>query len=214
MEQCPQCGTERVAGENFCDSCGHKYSVGVESQDQQQQQPESVQQQPEQAQDQQQQEPVQQQQPEQAQVQPESEQDPQQPEQVQQQPESAQDQDQQQQQQPEPATSGRLSMRDSDGAEILSIRFEDAPKTIGRQDVSDILTSQGKDPLQVSRKHCTIFREGDDYYIEDGTTPVQEKPSGNHTTVNGKDITGQGKVKLADNDSIVLAMLTETTFCL
>ena len=213
MEQCPQCGTERVTGENFCDSCGHKYSAGVESQDQQQQQPESVQQQPEQAQDQQQQEPVQQQQPEQVQVQPESEQDQQQPEPVQQQPESAQDQDQQQQQ-PEPATSGRLSMRDSDGAEILSIRFEDAPKTIGRQDVSDILTSQGKDPLQVSRKHCTIFREGDDYYIEDGTTPVQEKPSGNHTTVNGKDITGQGRVKLADNDSIVLAMLAETTFCL
>ena len=212
MEQCPQCGTERVTGENFCDSCGHKYSAGVESQDQQQQQPESVQQQPEQAQDQQQQEPVQQQQPEQVQVQPESEQDQQQPEPVQQQPESAQDQDQQQQS--EPATSGRLSMRDSDGAEILSIRFEDAPKTIGRQDVSDILTSQGKDPLQVSRKHCTIFREGDDYYIEDGTTPVQEKPSGNHTTVNGKDITGQGRVKLADNDSIVLAMLAETTFCL
>ena len=158
MEKCPQCGIERVAGENFCDSCGHKYAAGSESQDQQQ---------PEQVQDQQQ-----------------------------------------------PAISGRLSMRDSSGAEILSIQFDDVPKTVGRQDVSELLTSQGKDPLQISRKHCTIFKEGDDYYIEDGTTSVQEKPSGNHTTVNGKDITGQGRIKLADNDQVVLAMLADATFCL
>lgn len=148
MEQCPQCDTERVMGENFCDNCGHKYAPETE---------------------------------------------PQPPE-------------------PQPIQSGRLSILDSNGAEAISIQFDDVPKAIGRQDFSDFVTFQGKDPLQVSRKQCTIFKEGNDYYIEDGMTSVQDKPSGNHTTVNGQDITGKGKIKLADNDRIVLATLVESTF--
>ena len=92
------------------------------------------------------------------------------------------------------------------------IYFEDDPKVVGRSDVSDYLKSAGKDPLQVSRKQFTIFKESDSYYIEDGKTSVQDKSSGNHTTVNGKDITGQGKCELNDGDTIGLATVLDATF--
>ena len=97
----------------------------------------------------------------------------------------------------------------SDGQPIY---FEDNPKVVGRTDVSDYLKSVGKDPLQVSRKQFTIFKESDSYYIEDGKTSVQDKASGNHTTVNGKDITGQGKCELNDGDMIGLATVLDVTF--
>ena len=97
----------------------------------------------------------------------------------------------------------------SDGQPIY---FEDDPKVVGRSDVSDYLKSAGKDPLQVSRKQFTIFKESDSYYIEDGKTSVQDKASGNHTTVNGKDITGQGKCELNDGDTIGLATVLDVTF--
>lgn len=116
------------------------------------------------------------------------------------------------QQIPTTAQSGKLSINDANGMTAISIQFDDVPKTIGRADFSDFLVSQGKDPLQISRKQCTIFREGDNYYIEDGITSVQDKPSGNHTIVNDQDITGSGRVKLTDNDRIVLATLINATF--
>ena len=91
------------------------------------------------------------------------------------------------------------------------IYFEDDPKVVGRSDVSDCLKSIGKDPLQVSRKQFTIFKESDSYYIEDGKTSVQDNPSGNHTTVNGKDITGKGKVELNDGDIIGISTVLDVT---
>ena len=27
MEKCPQCNADRIPDENFCDSCGHKYTT-------------------------------------------------------------------------------------------------------------------------------------------------------------------------------------------
>ena len=92
------------------------------------------------------------------------------------------------------------------------IYFEDDPKVVGRSDVSAYLKSAGKDPLQVSRKQFTIFKESDSYYIEDGKTSVQDKASGNHTSVNGKDITGQGKCELNDGDTIGIATVLDATF--
>ena len=50
------------------------------------------------------------------------------------------------------------------------------------------------------------------YYIEDGITSVQEKPSANGTKVNGKDITGQGKLELENDDVIELSGIVEVTF--
>ena len=42
-------------------------------------------------------------------------------------------------------------------------------------------------------------------HIEDGNTIVQEKPSANHTYINGEDITGKGKRELTEGTVIDLA---------
>ena len=106
---------------------------------------------------------------------------------------------------------GVIWMQNTGGAEH-PIYFDSAPTVVGRQDVSEFLKSQNIDPLQISRKQCTLFKEESGYYIEDGVTSVQDKPSGNHTTVNGKDITGHGKVQLNDNDKIIFATIAEAIF--
>ena len=92
------------------------------------------------------------------------------------------------------------------------IYFEFEQKTIGRMDVSEYLKSQNIDQLQVSRKQFTFYTEDGKYYIVDGKTSVQEKPSGNHTTVNGKDITEQGPIELHTNDVIGMSTVLNITF--
>ena len=74
------------------------------------------------------------------------------------------------------------------------------------------LKSQNIDPLQVSRKQFTFYIEDGKYYIVDGTTSVQEKPSGNHTTVNGKDITEQGAIELNSGDKIGMSTVLDIIF--
>ena len=110
------------------------------------------------------------------------------------------------------SSGGAIWIPGQDNAGEQPIYFEDNPKTVGRNDVSELLKSRGNDPLQVSRKQFTISKESDTYYIEDGKTSVQDNPSGNHTTVNGKDITGKGKVELNDGDTIGLATVLDVTF--
>ena len=92
------------------------------------------------------------------------------------------------------------------------IYFEFEQKTIGRMDVSEYLKSQNIDQLQVSRKQFTFYTEDGKFYIVDGKTSVQEKPSGNHTTVNGKDITEQGPIELHTNDVIGMSTVLNITF--
>lgn len=75
-----------------------------------------------------------------------------------------------------------------------------------------MVKAQNKDPLQVSRKQCTVFRVGEEYFIEDGPTAVQEKPSGNGTTVNNANITGNGRTKLNEGDTIVFAGIANAIF--
>ena len=110
------------------------------------------------------------------------------------------------------SSGGAIWIPGQDNAGEQPIYFEDNPKTVGRTDVSELLKSRGNDPLQVSRKQFTISKESDTYYIEDGKTSVQDNPSGNHTTINGKDITGKGKVELNDGDTIGLATVLDVTF--
>ena len=110
------------------------------------------------------------------------------------------------------SSGGAIWIPGQDNAGEQPIYFEDNPKAVGRADVSELLKSRGNDPLQVSRKQFTISKESDTYYIEDGKTSVQDNPSGNHTTINGKDITGKGKVELNDGDTIGLATVLDVTF--
>ena len=92
------------------------------------------------------------------------------------------------------------------------IYFEFNQKAIGRMDLSEYLKSQNIDQLQISRKQFTFYTENEKYYIVDDTTSVQEKPSGNHTTVNGKDITGQGSIELHSNDNICMSTVVNMIF--
>ena len=70
----------------------------------------------------------------------------------------------------------------------------------------------GADPLEISRQHLTIYSESNKCYIVDGTTSVQEKPSSNHTKVNGKDITDQGAIELNDGDEIQFSATVKAVF--
>ena len=81
-----------------------------------------------------------------------------------------------------------------------------------RNNVKDFVKYVNKDPLQVSRDHFTYFKEGENYYIVDGNTSVQDKPSSNGTTVNGENITGKGKIVLKHGDEIGLAGVITVTF--
>jgi hypothetical protein len=58
---------------------------------------------------------------------------------------------------------------------------------------------------QISREHIRIFRENDDYYLED-------VDSMNGTRLNGYRITGKGRQSLKDGDEIELAGILTMTF--
>jgi uncharacterized Zn finger protein (UPF0148 family) len=194
MEKCPQCNADRIPGENFCDSCGHKYATEskVEAQE-----PKVEAQEPK------------------VESNKESE--------------SFDDYEKDylkrmegESSEPEVSESveetndnseprGAIWVPSSNGGE-QPIHFEFEQKTIGRMDISEYLKSQNIDPLQVSRKQFTFYIEDGKYYIVDGTTSVQEKPSGNHTTVNGKDITEQGAIELNSGDKISMSTVLDVTF--
>jgi len=110
---------------------------------------------------------------------------------------------------PAPPTGGpRLELPDNS-----IIQIDDAAKVLGRSEMLNYLgTLQGIDPMNVSRQHFTVFQENDRYFIEDGDTVVQDKPSTNHTYLNGEDITGKGKKELNDGAIIDLANIVKLTF--
>ena len=198
MEKCPQCGTDRQQDEQgqylgFCDGCGHKFTTTPKPQSQ----PESQAQPESQSLEEYEKDYV-------ARVIPdEGETDG----------GDVDDGGDTGSAIVEPGSSGgAIWIPGQDNAGEQAIYFEDNPKTVGRTDVSEVLKSTGADPLQVSRKQFTISKESDSYYIEDGKTSVQDKPSGNHTTVNGKDITGQGRTELNDGDTIGMATVLDVTF--
>ena len=105
-------------------------------------------------------------------------------------------------------TGGVLKLPDNS-----DIPVELAPKVVGRMELLEYLkTLQDIDPMVISRQHFTISQENDKYYIEDGNTAVQDKPSANHTYLNGVDITDKGQQELKDGDIIDLANSVKLTF--
>ena len=80
------------------------------------------------------------------------------------------------------------------------------PKDTPTQDDTAIIEEQPEQEKQESSNNVTR------YYIEDGVTPVQEKPSTNGTKVNGQDITGQGRKELENGNEIKLSHVAEVTF--
>jgi len=188
MDKCPQCNSNRIPDENFCDSCGHKYAAPSKS--------------------------------ETPKVESNSES------------KSFDDYEKDYLERLEGKSSeSEVNTSEVNTSEVNTseqtggavwipnvsgneqpIYFEFEQKTIGRMDVSEYLKSQNIDQLQVSRKQFTFYTEDGKYYIVDGKTSVQEKPSGNHTTVNGKDITEQGPIELHTNDVIGMSTVLNITF--
>jgi hypothetical protein len=86
---------------------------------------------------------------------------------------------------------------------------------IGRADLAKYLPNP-KTANEISRGHLTVFQEGEQFFIEDGTTMVQRKPSANKTWLvrNGSRIlvTGTGRNELQDADEIDVAELVKLQF--
>ena len=80
------------------------------------------------------------------------------------------------------------------------------PKDTPIQDDTVIIEEQPEQEKQESSNNVTR------YYIEDGVTSVQEKPSTNGTKVNDQNITGQGRKELENGNEIKLSHVAEVTF--
>jgi len=94
-----------------------------------------------------------------------------------------------------------------------TIQIDAQATVLGRNELLSYLSSlQGVDPMTVSRQHFTILQENGKYYVEDGDTIVQDKPSTNHTYLNGEDITGKGKREIINGTVIDLANTVKLTF--
>ena len=89
---------------------------------------------------------------------------------------------------------GRLVFPDTSMLEIDS-----SHRLVGRVNLGKF--SQ-KDLTLISRGQFTVYLENEKYYLKDGRTNVQNKPSTNHTILNESDITGNEKSILKDGDTI------------
>jgi FHA domain-containing protein len=97
---------------------------------------------------------------------------------------------------------GFLLMPDRSQIEITPTQ-----RLIGRIDLSKYISED--DMNHVSRGHITVFKEGEKYYVQDGKTIVQEKPSKNKTWLlsggQKEEITEKGRRELNDGDEINIA---------
>jgi len=79
------------------------------------------------------------------------------------------------------------------------IEIDESQRLVGR---ADLIKFSNDDAKLISRGHFTVYEKNAKYYINDGNTIVQEKPSIHHTILNEEDITDKGKVELSDGDII------------
>lgn len=87
-----------------------------------------------------------------------------------------------------------------DGNRITITQYE---RIFGREDFLGILVA---DQLMfIGKDHFRLTRLDDGFYIEDMDTK-------NGTTVNGEDIKGLGKIKLKNNDQIVMAQTLTVSY--
>jgi hypothetical protein len=126
-----------------------------------------------------------------------------------------QEQQKQQQEQEKPGDlqkRGFLLMPDNSQIEITTTQTP-----IGRIHLSKYISEGNMN--YVSREHVTVFKDGEKYFVEDGKTTVQEKPSRNKTWLLSGDhqkeeITEKGKRELKDGDQINIADSVTLSFTL
>ena len=97
---------------------------------------------------------------------------------------------------------GRLVLEDK----TLTLIVDDSQILVGRTDLKKFTKN---DPKLISRSHFTIYRKGSHYVIKDGITSVQDKPSKEGTSLNGKRLNGEATLK--NKDKITISDL-EITF--
>ncbi len=94
---------------------------------------------------------------------------------------------------------GKLVLPDDSEIEI-----DESQRIVGRADLKKFLKSN---PNDISRGHFTVYEEDNKYFLEDGITNVQYKPSSQHTILNDEDITGKGRKELKDGNTIKISDL-------
>lgn len=78
-----------------------------------------------------------------------------------------------------------------------TVSIDISQRLVGRAD----LKNYTKDPTLISRSHFTIYKKNEQYFIKDGITNVQDKPSEHNTFVNNEKLT-EAEHKLENNDKI------------
>ena len=99
----------------------------------------------------------------------------------------------------EPKTSDGMNIGNLVLPDGSKIEIDKSQRLVGRVDLAQF---SDDDSENISRGHFTVFEDNGTYYIQDGSTNVQEKPSKNHTFKNEEDITDKGRVQLSDDDII------------
>ena len=79
--------------------------------------------------------------------------------------------------------------------------IDESQRLVGR---ADLKTYTNKDSNLISRSHFTIYKESEKFFIKDGVTNVQNKPSENNTSVNDEKLT-EDERELQNGDVILVS---------
>ena len=93
-------------------------------------------------------------------------------------------------------TNGKLIFPDKNAFTI-----NNSQRLVGR---ADLKAYTNEDPNLISRSHFTIYKENEKFFIKDGVTNVQNKPSENNTSVNDEKLTEDGR-ELQNGDVILVS---------
>ena len=93
-------------------------------------------------------------------------------------------------------TNGKLILPDKNAFIIDSCQ-----RLVGR---ADLKTFTNEEPNLISRSQFTIYKESEKFFIKDGITNVQNKPSENNTSVNDEKLTDDER-ELQNGDVILVS---------
>ena len=93
-------------------------------------------------------------------------------------------------------TQGKLILSDHN---VLPI--DNSQRLVGRTDLKKYTK---KDEKSISRSHFTAYKKDEKYFIKDGITNVQNKPSQNHTIVNEEKLSEKER-ELKSGDKILVS---------
>ena len=79
------------------------------------------------------------------------------------------------------------------------VPIDNSQRLVGR---ADLKNHTKKDPVLISRSHFTIYKKNEEYFIKDGITNVQDRPSKRNTFVNDEKLDPKDEHKLENNDKI------------